>query len=189
MNTPQTPQTAYTMAEIETAAYDLSKTRDQLSDIVSELQQKIEQLQRSKASQIKRLVEEMAQRHNHLHNMIDGSRAAFKQPRTQVFHGIKVGLKKGRGGIDFDDEQKVVSLIKKHFPKQQDVLIRTIEEPNIKAIEELAIDELKRIGCTVTGTEDVILIKPVDGLVEKFVNALLKSLSIEAETEQPPHHD
>lgn len=180
---------SFTMAEIETAAYQLSKTRDELSDIVTELQDQIRQLQRRRAAHIKRLVDQLAKLHDGLHSMIDASRPMFDKPRSYVFHGIKCGLKKGRGGIDFDDADHVVELIKKKLPEQADVLIRRTEEPNVKALEELSADDLKRIGCTITSTGDVVVIKPVDGLVEKFITALLKDLSLEAEPAEFARHD
>ena len=87
---------------------------------------------------------------------------------------MKVGYKKQKGSIHFEDEAQVIRLIKKHFPDRSDVLIRIRESLNKPALGELSVLELKRIGCTVEDTGDVPFVRAVEGEVEKVVEALLK---------------
>jgi hypothetical protein len=68
----------------------------------------------------------------------------------------------------------VVTLIEKSFPKAQaDLLIKTTKKPIKKALEDLDVGALKRIGCRVVETGDEIVIKPADSEVDKIVTALL----------------
>ena len=86
-----------------------------------------------------------------------------------------MGFRKGTGGIDWSDDDQTVKLIEKHFPKTQaELLIKTTKKPIKKALADLDVADLKRIGCTVESTGDVVFIKPADSTVDKHVNALLK---------------
>ena len=73
-----------------------------------------------------------------------------------------------------DDKDQVVRLIKKHFPEQADVLIKTVEKPIKGAIQQLPVADLKRIGVTVEETGDVVVIKSTDSEIDKLVSALLE---------------
>ncbi|MCU1279180.1 MAG: hypothetical protein JWM53_2726, partial [bacterium] len=98
----------------------------------------------------------------------------FVKPRTHILHGIKVGYRKATGKIDFDDADQVVKLIRKHFPEQFDVLVKTEETPIKKALVSLSAAELKKLGIEVNETGDVVEIKDTTSDVDKFVAALLK---------------
>ena len=52
--------------------------------------------------------------------------------------------------------------------------IRTTDAPDKKMLAELPVNELKKLGCTVADTGDVVVIKPTDSEIEKAVAALLK---------------
>jgi len=110
------------------------------------------------------------------------SRPLFEKPKSQTMHGVRVGWRKGSGGIDFEDADQVVRLIKKHYSEdEQELLIITKEKPNKDALEQLAVDELKKLGCTVEDTADVPFIKDAAGDVDKIVKALLKEATEEVE--------
>ncbi len=167
--------TEISLATIETAAKAFAADRAELATCVENLNTTIESLKRHAIPQIKRRVNAAAQSQATLAALVDQSRHLFIQPRTVIFHGIKVGLQKGRGGIEWDDEAKVIALIEKHFTTAEaDLLIKTTRKPIKKALEDLDIATLKKIGCRIEDTGDQILIKPADSQVDKLVNSLLK---------------
>ena len=96
-----------------------------------------------------------------------------------TFHGVRIGFMKGKGKIEWDDGEQVVKLIKKHFPAQADALIATTEKPVKAALQQLAAADLKRLGITVEESGEVIFVKPVDGEIEKLVDALLEDATAE----------
>lgn len=170
------------LVQIEALARKLSDARNSLGDELSILNTKIEALKREHLAEIKRRVARAAERQSELSAAIDASRDLFVKPRTVIFHGIKCGLRKGSGGVDWDGDDRVVALIRKHFPKAQaDLLIKTTEKPITKALQDLPVSDLKAIGCTVEDTEDKIVITAVDTAVDKLVNTLLKGALDEAE--------
>jgi Bacteriophage Mu Gam like protein len=171
-----------TLAEIETATKEFASRRYQLANLVSALQQEVADVTAEFLPQIKKLVASTAERQSFLQQLIQENPGLFEKPRTQIFHEVKVGFRKGTGGIDWDDDDKVIKLIREHFTKSQaDLLIKTTEKPIAKAIEDLEVADLKKIGCRVEDTGDVIVIKPIDSAVEKAVKALLKDAT---ETEE-----
>ena len=82
-------------------------------------------------------------------------------------------MAKGKGKICIDDPAMAIKLIRKHFPEQADVLIKTEEKPVAKAIGQLTVPELKRIGGTVEEAGDQVVIKPTDSEVDKLISALI----------------
>jgi hypothetical protein len=164
------------LTDLQSLTKPYADARGQLAAVVTELNDCIESLKRKKLPIIKELVARAAEREGNLRAGITSAPQLFEQPRTVIFHGIKIGLQKGKGGIEFDDPGKVVDLIRKNFTEEEaEALIRTIEEPDKKMLALMPVADLKRIGCTVGNTADEVVIRPTDTGVDKIVNALLKA--------------
>lgn len=104
----------------------------------------------------------------------------FVKPRTVVIHGIQVGFQKGKGKLTWDDDQKVVTLIRKHCPEDQAaVLICTVEKPAKNALLALDAATLKKIGCTIEDAGDQVVVKDTAGdtykLVQRFLDEAAKT--------------
>lgn len=175
---------AKTIEDIITLTSYLRRERDILSDRVARLNDELATIQNRLMPGIRSVVNTVAERHADLKNAIDESRFLFVKPRSIVANGLRIGVRKGRGGLVIEDVERTLALIKKHFPKQVDTLIKTKETPNRDAIEDLEAGELKKIGCEVEGTGDVVMIKPTDGAVDKLVKAMLKAATDEAVEEK-----
>lgn len=164
-----------TLVTIENASKIYADRHNDLADMVTTLNDELAAIKRRFLPMIKKRVNEAAEAKARLEAFVDHGRHLFESPRTLILHGIKVGLRKGTGGIDWDDDARVVALIKKNFTKSQaDLLIKTTEKPIKKALEDLDLPLLKAIGVRVEQTGDAIVIKPVDSDVDKLVTALLK---------------
>ena len=170
------------MQEIERRAKALAEVREKLSAIVTELNAGIEALHRAQMPAMRRVVANMAERHDDLKAWIELNPELFIKPRTVVLHGIKLGYAKGKGSVEFDDADQVVRLIEKHHPDQFDVLVRVEKTPVKDALAQLSAAELKKLGVKVEGTSDVVVIKPTDSAVDKTVKALMKA-AIDEKTE------
>lgn len=163
------------MQEIERRAKALADCRERLSAIVGSLNADIDTLTRQAMPGMKRAVAAAADRHASLKELIEELPQLFVKPRTVTLHGIKLGYAKGKGSVEFDDADQVVKLIKKLHPDNVDVLIAVTEKPVKDALAQLTAGELKRLGVTVEGTSDVVVIKCADSAVDKTVKALLKA--------------
>lgn len=161
------------LADIERLTRTYADARDRLASRVQVLQDEMETVRRARLAGIKTAVASCAAAHDALHAAIEGDPTLFTKPRTLVLSGIRVGYMKAPGKLTFEDAGKVVSLIRKHFPDQADVLIRQKEEPVRKALGQLSAAELKRIGVSIEDTDDQVVIKPTDDAVDKLVAQLL----------------
>jgi hypothetical protein len=169
-----------TLKEIEALTKAYADRREALAGTVGGLNDELEAVKRKYLARIKQQVGAAKDAAANLSAAIAASPALFVKPRTITVHGIKVGFQKGKGKVTFADADKVVELIRKHLDDKADVLIITEEKPNKEAIAQLEVAELKKIGCSVTGTGDQVLIKDAAGDVDKLVAALLKEEEVEA---------
>lgn len=162
------------MSEIARLTQVYASERSQLAGRVQALEEEMARIKRRALPGIKRAVARVAEAHDRLRAALEESPELFQRPRTVVIAGVRVGWEKGKGRLVWDDPDQVVRLIKRHFPDQAEVLIRTREEPVRKALAQLSVAELKRIGVTVEETGDQVVIRPTDGQVDKLVDALLR---------------
>lgn len=177
MNQTTTPPTQLT--DIEPAARAYADARAKVSEIVTDLNDGIAALKRDSMPALKRALARASEKHDQLKRIIDANPGLFVKPRTVIYHGIKLGYAKGKGGIAFEDAAQVVKLIRKHLPDVADTLIKTTEEPVKGALAQLTVAELKKLGCHVVDASDAVVIKPTDSEVDKLVDVLIKGATEE----------
>ena len=173
-----------TLDQIESITKTYADSHGELAEKVQSLTDQIEALKRRHLPAIKRAVERAAEHKAALAAAVASTPALFAKPRTVIFHGIKVGLQKGKGGITFADADRVVQLIHKHYPEDEaGALLHVTEKPDKDALGKLPVAELKKLGCEIEDAGDAVVIKPAAGEVDKIVNALLKGATDEAQEE------
>lgn len=166
--------TAHPMEQVEALTRAYAERRDALRMHIEDVRARIEAIERAALPEIRIQVREVAEAHDRLQAAIGAHPALWAgKRRTVVIAGVRVGMAKGKGKIEWDDPDQVVRLIRREFPDQAEALIRTREEPIRKAISELTVAELKRIGARITDTDDQVVITPTDSAVDKLVAALL----------------
>ncbi|HSH71574.1 MAG TPA: host-nuclease inhibitor Gam family protein [Methylophilaceae bacterium] len=169
-----------TLVAIESKTKEFADARAKLAVIVTALNDSMEALKRQYMADLKRAVAATAKRQDELKGLLEASPELFAKPRSVIFHGIKVGYAKGKGKIEFTDPEQVVKLIKKNYKKDEwETMINVTETPIKKAIEQLSVSDLKKIGCLVTDAQDEVVIKATDTEVDKLVTALLKGATEE----------
>lgn len=158
----------------------LAHSRNQLGTALGALNADIEKLRAAAMPLINRLMDEAAVAMTEVTTAIESNRGCFVQRKTVVAHGIKFGLQKGKGKIKVLNAKKTVQLIKKLMPHKADVLINTTEKLAKAAIGQLAVEDLKRIGCEVGDTGDQVLIKPADDNLDTLIKVLVGAKMEEA---------
>lgn len=113
--------------------------------------------------------------------VIDAHRELFRRPRSRTLHGLRVGIRKGKGRLDFLDRDQVVRLIRRRLPDRAEELIKVEEKPIKEALARLPADELRRIGVTVVEAGDEVFISAGASDIDKMVDAWL-SEQLEEET-------
>lgn len=170
-----------TLSDFDLRAKRFAEARETIATIVQGLNEGIEAMKRDQMKPLRAAIRAAAEHHDKLKAMIGANPELFKRPRSVVLHGIKLGFRKGTGGLEFEDEAQVVKLIRRHFPDQFDLLVKTTEKPVKKTLGGLTVAELKKLGVTVEETGDVVFVKPTDSAVDKLVNQLLESATEETE--------
>ena len=168
------------LAKIETLTRRYAEARERLAGEVRALNQAIEEAKREYRASLKKRVAAVKDAEAELHTAVEGAPELFVRPRTLTIAGVKVGFQKGKGKISFDDADKVVALIERHLPELAETLVQVTKKPVKDALLNLSVDDLKRIGCRVTGTGDQVVIKDTTSDVDKLVEALLKEDEEEA---------
>lgn len=163
-----------TMTEIEKLAEKMAAVRDALAGTFMAQQEEIAAAQKKYLARTRTLTAQFKAAHGALAEAVGASPGLFERPRSVILHGIKAGFQKGKGALSWEDDARVVALIKKNFHDQADVLIKTTERPVKGALAELPASDLKRLGIEVEDTGDVVVVKLVDGDVAKMIRALLK---------------
>lgn len=170
-----------TMNDIELACKEARAARDSVFQRATMLQASIEELKRKHLPHLRRGVEKMAEADKKVMDLLQAAPELFKRPRSAVFHGLKVGYAKGTGKLKITDAATVVKLVRKHFPDQFDLLVKTKETPIKKTLQELPAADLKKLGITVQDTGDVVFIKDATDAVDKLVATLIKGEEEQAE--------
>lgn len=159
---------------IEKMTKDYADARGTLSGRVTEMNDAIDLIKRRYLPLIKHAVNTALERKSKLQGEIENHPELFARPRTLVLYGIKVGYQKQRAGMEWNDDAAVVKLIRKHFPDQVDVLVKTTEKPVKSALNQLTVSDLKKLGVSVSEGADEPVIKPTDTDVDKLVEKMLE---------------
>ncbi len=165
-----------TMQEIQIQTEEYAEARKVLEARVKKLQGLKDRLDKRYMPGITRALLVLVQAKDELKNLISGARALFEKPKTQIFAGVKVGFKKGKGKLTWDDDAKLIAKIRKTYGDDKaESLIRVEEYPSKEALELLPADELKKLGVTVQEAGDLPYIKDTESEIEKIIKALMKS--------------
>jgi len=147
-----------------------------LAGRLTALEQALEAVKRQHLKDVKRHVALTAECELDLRNAIDAAPALFDKPKTRILHGIKIGYRKGVGGLDWDDDADVVAKIEKYFDDLEEAERYLIvkKKPSAEALEALDASTLKKFGVVVVETGEQVIVKAVESDVEKLVKLLLK---------------
>lgn len=173
--------TEMTLTDIEAKARAFAARRDMLRDYLALVERELQAVKKKYLKELKRRVALAADYEIELRAAIESAPELFAKPKTQIFHGIKVGFRKGKGKIEWEDDAALVALLKKKFPDQADDLIVTTEVPSAIGLQALDAAELRKLGVTVEDAGEQVVVKPVETDIERLVKALLKGALEEAE--------
>lgn len=159
---------------IEALTRDFAERRQQLIGRVQALKSELDRVRMGHVNGIRAAVREQADAHDRLRSAIEAEPELFVRPKTLTLHGVRVGWMKQRGQVVIEDESAVIDRIRRVLPSAQaELLIRRRESVDKQGVYDLTAADLKRLGITVTADEDVVVVKPVDGDVDKLVKALM----------------
>jgi len=173
------------LTEIEKMAKEFSDARATLRERVEVLEEGMLALKKRYLPGIRNAVEKAKEIREKFSNAIGDSDDLFIKPRTMTLFGIRFGIEKQKGKIEWEKGAVpgIVKLIKKLFPDSWETYVKVDEKPMKKTLATLPSGDLKKLGIQVMETGDAVVIKPVDSEVDKLVDALLNEKKEEEEEE------
>ena len=172
-----------TMQEIEKLMEKLSAVRDALAGTALAQDEEIASVEKKYAARIRKLTADFEAAAEAVTQAVSESPALFVKPKSVVLHGIQAGYRKGVGKIEWEDDDTVVALIRKHFKDEFDILVKTTHKPIKDALGNLPAADLKKLGIQVEDTNDVAFVKLAEKEAAKLIRALLRKASKEAAEE------
>jgi len=169
------------LSEIEKLAKEFSDARTVLRDRVEVLEEGMRALKKRYLPGIRNAVERAKEIRAKFADAINDSPVLFLKPRTMTLFGIRFGIEKQKGKLEWEDKNVVIKLIKKLFPDSWETYVKVKEDPMKKTLGTLPSADLKKLSIQVTETGDAVVIKPVDSEVDKLVDALLNEKKNEEE--------
>jgi hypothetical protein len=174
-NIDQTISTPADLITIEKGALKVRKENDELAALANELEERLTATKRELMPKIRRALERLQASSAGLMAEVQASRHLFEAPKTQVFHGIKVGWPKSRGGLEIVDEARTIERAEKLLTEEQvAMVVKVTKEIRKKALSVLSVDVLKKLGVNVRDAGEYPLVSITEGDVLEAVRALLK---------------
>ncbi|MGO1073196.1 host-nuclease inhibitor Gam family protein [Lysobacter sp. CA199] len=160
------------MTQIEETARRYAALRDDLGEAIGTMNTAFDAIKEKYLDRVRAALHDFNTAEDELHTLLRNAHELFGKPRTRIFHGIKVGFQKGKGGLSIQDETRTVKLIRKHLTDQADALIRVTEKPVKDALQQLDATTLKKIGVEIVSAGDDVVIRATDTDLDKFIKAL-----------------
>lgn len=167
-----------TLADVERACAQYEAECNGLEEMIGELNADLEAVKQKHLGAIKRRASAIARSEAEITQMIEAAPDLFTKPKTQILHGVKVGLTTSKGKLEFDDddEEAVIKRIRAKLADRIDELIRIREQVNKDAVKRLPAIDMAKIGCRIDGAGDVVVLKRVAGDVERLVDKMIAKL-------------
>lgn len=175
-----------TIDQIERLCQAYAQRRDALHERLTVLETELTLLKKTHLKEIRRCTALAADTESQLRAALESAPELFERPKTHVFHGIKVGYRKGAGGLDWEDDDDLVRKIERMFPDdgEAETYLIVKKKPSAEALESLDAATLKRLGVQVVADGEQVVIKPVETAIEKLVKALLKDAREQGEQDE-----
>ena len=109
---------------------------------------------------------DLARARDVLFGAIDSNGALFEKPRTRLFSGIEVGLRKGAPWVEFvRKDADIIAQIETEYPQYKHTLIDVKKTLKKVPCGELAEELRTTLGITKhNGDDAVVIARPKDGL-------------------------
>lgn len=166
-----------TLLEIERLAQDYAAAVSDAEAVSQQFEAAVAQLKRRFVTKARAHVGHVATARRALQVAIQQAPELWEKPRTRVFHGVQCGLRRVPGELTWDDDDTLIRKIRQFYVDEIGALIKTVEKPNANGLALLPEDEQRRLGLSVVGTGDRVVLKVVAPDLDKFVRALVGSLT------------
>lgn len=168
-NDQQTPR-----ERIEAATLWYSKAREELRARMLAVQDQIRTITEAARPELIALVDQAANAKAELVALIDSNRGVFVKPKSIQWHGVKVGLQKGKGRVEWSgSEDDIIARIEKMLDdataKQLIDVKKKLKKDDLR---DMPADVLAKLGVQVKDVGDAVVVKATDDAVDKLIKGL-----------------
>ncbi len=168
-----------TLLDLDPICAGYSESSAALETATAELERDLAAVRDLHADRIKALAVAVAEKEAAVRAWVDAHRESFESPRSQILHGVEVGLQKVPGAVEFDDESLVIAALEKMYREEPEVLAALVKvEKSVRkdALRALPTDRFMRAGCRVDGAGDSVFVRRTAGDVERILKAGIATL-------------
>jgi arsenate reductase-like glutaredoxin family protein len=168
---------AVTLGKIETQCAELDSADKEMRGLVEQLEADLAEVKQKHLPRLKRQAAIVARTEADLHSLIERAPKLFERPRTITLHGIKVGFSLAEGKLTWNcEDETLLARIKNQYGKLAVDFIQAKESVRKDALKDLDAKSLAKLGCTITGAGDQVVLKRVDSDIEKLMDKLTQKL-------------
>ncbi|MBI5771901.1 MAG: hypothetical protein HZA93_29280 [Verrucomicrobia bacterium] len=175
--TTESPTTAG-LLDLDSAAKSYRTAADSVAARVDELDHELRELYRRKLPGIRKALGEAKSAQDAAVAAVLRNKPMFEEKRTLVLRGVKLGLQKGAGKLDWEiEDDELVARIAKLFKGEEEMLaqlLHTAVTPAKDGLKQLDAAVLAKLGVTVEGVGDYVVVSDTDSDARKLVKRILK---------------
>lgn len=161
---------------IEQLCAQFAAQRKVLAAKMAKLDQELSRVKRRYVAEIKHHAAIVASTEADLTAAIEAAPEFFEKPKTKIFHGIKVGFRKGQGRLQWEDDAQLLARLKKRFGDDASDYIITTEKPSRDALKCVEDAVLGKLGIEIVDADEQVVVKPVETEIEKLVKAIMANV-------------
>lgn len=151
---------------LRTKCAELSRKRARIVAGISEMQQKMNAVRSQYEAFLLEEIGEAEKVHAEIKVLTAQNKGLFHDPKSHVFHGIKVGFRKAEA--TYEVAKKTLALIKELCTADViNLLIKTKQTINKAALKGLDSDTLKKLKVKFVEGADEVIVQPQDDALEK----------------------
>lgn len=160
---------------LEKGALAVRKQNDELAALANELSERITAAKRELMPKIRKALVHLEASSGELLADVLASRHLFREQKTQVFHGVKIGWPKSRGGLEIPDAERTIERAEKLLTDEQfKMVVKTTHELRKKPLGTLDVNTLKKLGVNIRNAGEYALVSVTDGDVAELVKGMLR---------------
>lgn len=167
--------------DLEQLCRNYSQAHSVLARKISDVHEEIGKVKRRHLYRIKASASMAARLKSELLEYVGDHLDEFEKPRSRTFHGVKVGLQKGRGKVVCANKNFTIRAIERRHPELVDVLLKTTRTPLLRGLQQLEARQLAALGVEIVQTGSKIIVRHVDSEIEKMIDAYMDDEALQEE--------
>ena len=166
-----------TLETLSSSAERLAQRRREMVEAATAMEIEVADVRKRHMPALRKIAIDVKAIASGLQDMVSRAGALFTKPKSRTVADIQFGFKKGRGSMEFDDEAKVISRIRKHLPHLADTAIVTKETVAKDVLNKLSGAELKLLGVSIVDPGDAPFVKAKDADTDELIALALGKAS------------